>query len=107
MTDSINWAGKSGNLYQYWIYPIDTSFKSSPGNYIYTKHNGVGWVPLYMGQTVDLAARLSNHEKDSEARRNGATHIHAHTSGSEAERLAEERDLCAKWKPICNDQLVA
>jgi hypothetical protein len=107
MSDSIQWDGKSGAQYQYWIYPFGTSFKAAPGNYVYAKLTAAGWVPLYMGQTVNLAARLGNHEKESEARRNGATHIHAHTSGIEVQRLAEEKDLIARWQPLCNDQLVA
>jgi predicted GIY-YIG superfamily endonuclease len=107
MTDSIQWPGKSGAQYQYWIHPLGTTFKSTPGNYIYAKLTSAGWVPLYVGQTGDLSARLANHEKDSEARRNGATHIHAHTSTSEAQRLAEEKDLIVRWQPVCNDQLVA
>jgi hypothetical protein len=108
MADSINWPGKSGTQYQYWIYPFGTTFKAAPGNYVYAKLTTSGWVPVYMGQTGDLSARLANHEKDAEARRNGATHIHAHTaSAGEAQRCAEERDLITRWQPICNDQLVA
>jgi hypothetical protein len=34
------------------------------------------------------------------------THVHAHTSGTESGRLAEEVDLCKYWKPVCNAQLV-
>jgi hypothetical protein len=107
MADSIQWPGKSGAQYQYWIYPLGSTFNSSPGNYIYSKLTGAGWIPLYMGQTNDLGVRLANHEKDSEARRNGATHIHAHTSGNEAQRLAEEKDLILRWQPVCNDRHVA
>jgi hypothetical protein len=107
MTDSINWPGKSGARYQYWVYPTSTEFKHEPGNYIYAKVVSGNWVPVYIGQSSDLGSRLANHEKDVEAKRNGATHIHAHTSASEGARLAEERDLIVLWKPICNDQLVA
>lgn len=39
MTDvpRINWPGKSGEQYQYWIYPIGTAFKEVPGNYVFAK----------------------------------------------------------------------
>lgn len=33
----IHWQGQSGRTYGYWIHKIGTSFKDSPGNYIYAK----------------------------------------------------------------------
>lgn len=106
-TQTINWPGQAGKEYTYWIYPIGTSFKEAAGNYIYAKQTTLGyWSPVYIGQTNSLSTRLANHEKEAGARRNGATHIHAHVAGGESERLAEERDLIARWKPSCNEQLV-
>jgi predicted GIY-YIG superfamily endonuclease len=104
---TIMWPGKSGKEYQYWIHPINTEFKDSPGNYIFAKETKPGhWLPVYIGQTNSLKTRLADHEKEACAKRNGATHIHAHTSGGEAERLSEEKDLITHWKPPCNEQLV-
>lgn len=105
----IKWPGQSGREYVYWIYPIGTSFKELPGNYVFARESRPGyWVPVYMGQTENLNQRLENHEKEACARRNGATHIHAHTnSAGEASRRAEERDLVTRWKPVCNEQLVS
>lgn len=104
---TIAWTGKSGKKYNYWIHPIGTEFKDSPGNYIFAKETHPGhWTPVYIGQTNSLKTRLSNHEKESCAKRHGATHIHAHTSGSEQSRLEEEEDLITHWKPPCNDQHV-
>jgi predicted GIY-YIG superfamily endonuclease len=106
-TQTFQWSGKSGKEYKYWIYPINTEFKDSPGNYIFAKEAKPGhWSPVYIGQTNSLNTRLSAHEKEACAKRNGATHIHAHMSGGEAERLAEEKDLITRWKPPCNEQLV-
>lgn len=104
---TIDWSGQSGTNYKYWIYPIGTSFKDSPGNYIYSKETKPGyWSPVYIGQTNSLQNRLSNHEKESCSKRNGATHIHVHLSGNETSRLNEEKDLVVKWKPTCNEQLI-
>ena len=101
----IYWEGKSGEKYGYWIYKLSTTFKDEPGNYIYAKETSANrWTPIYNGQTSSLQDRLANHEKESCAKRNGATHIHAHlTPGSETNRTSEEYDLIAKWKPICNE----
>ena len=105
----IIWEGVSGKKYGYWIRPIYTSWKEMPGNYIYAMEAGPGsreWVPLYVGQTVNLSQRLADHEKEAELIRRGATHIHAHTSSAaEQDRLAEERDLIAKLTPPCNERL--
>jgi hypothetical protein len=106
-TPSILWQGKSGKDYKYWIYPIGTSFKEEPGNYIFAKQTQPNyWAPCYIGQSKNLNDRLENHEKEGCAKRQGATHIHAHlTNGGEAVRKAEEKDLIIRWKPPCNDQL--
>ena len=107
-TPTISWPGLSGQEYTYWIFPIETRLKDEPGNYIFAKEARPGfWVPCYIGQTSNLNQRLENHEKENCARRNGATHIHAHiTNGGESARKAEEKDLILKWKPTCNEQLV-
>lgn len=104
---TINWTGQSGKTYTHHIHPIDTTFKEAPGNYLYAKESSPGrWSPLYIGQTKNLSDRLSNHEKENCARRQGATHIHAHiNSNGEAARLVEEKDLIDKWSPHCNVQL--
>jgi len=39
---TIVWSGLSGKKYKYWIYPIDTSFKEEPGNYIFTRETRHG-----------------------------------------------------------------
>jgi hypothetical protein len=107
-TPKINWPGKSGTEYQYWIYPIETTFTNGPGNYIFAKETQPGhWSPCYIGQTQNLGDRLSNHEKEACAKRKGATHIHVHVNrDGERARKAEEKDLILKWKPPCNEQLV-
>ena len=102
----IYWAGKSGEKYGYWIYKIEDQFDDTPGNYIYTKKtNGDKWILLYIGQTSSLKDRLSNHEKEAFAKRNGATHIHTHTNpASEEMRKKEEVDLIKCHGPVCNKQ---
>jgi hypothetical protein len=83
-------------------------FKAEAGNYIFCKKNAAGkWTPQYIGQTDNLGERLGRHNKRDCAVRNGATHVHAHLSGPEANRLAEERDLIQNFNPTCNVQLVA
>ena len=98
------WEGSSGKKYGYWMHEIGTSFKDGPGNYIYTKETQPGyWRPPYIEQTSSLADRLADHEEEAYAKRNGATHIQAHTS-SDSEQVCrgEKADLIGKWDPVCN-----
>ena len=48
---TINWPGASGREYKYWIYPIGTTFKDEPGNYVFSKKTSPGqWTPVYIGE---------------------------------------------------------
>jgi hypothetical protein len=104
-SDSVNWPGQSGKEYQHTVYPIDTTFPAVPGNYIYAKQSEEGeWIPLYIAQTRDMHQRLEGHEKLQDATENGATHIHVDfSSGSQAGRCTEEKDLILRWRPMLNE----
>jgi hypothetical protein len=104
-TPTIIWRGKSGKEYKYWIFPISkmSGFKDEPGNYIFAKLTDRGYYAIYVGQTGDLSERFDDHHKMPCIKRNGATHIHAHTSSpNEDTRLREEEDIIAEWNPPCN-----
>lgn len=104
---TIQWEGRSGTRYTYWIYPRGTKFNDGqPGNYIHSKETRPGfWAPVYIGQSKDLNVRLANHENRECVDSHGATHIHVHlNTACEEARLAEEKDLILKWQPACNTQ---
>ncbi len=98
------WTGKSGKKYSYEIHPMTESWADVPGNYIFAKETTpTNWVPVYVGETESLKDRLPNHNELPCVRRNGGTHIHAHTNSDAKARLAEEADLVALTpKPPCN-----
>ncbi|MBA7471466.1 hypothetical protein ES707_06772 [subsurface metagenome] len=103
-TPTINWEGKSGGKYLYYIYPIGTTFKEEPGNYIFALQSRPQyWRPIYIGQTEDLSERFDNHHKMPCIKRNGASHIHVHLNSLQSTRLSEESDLLSNFSPICND----
>lgn len=106
-TPTIEWPGKSGTTYKYWIYPRKgSSFKAEPGNYIFARETKPGyWTPIYIGETSDLSSRFLNHHQNDCIDENKATHIHAHlTSGGAQVRRDEETDLRGKWDTPCNEQ---
>jgi hypothetical protein len=102
----IMWPGASGKQYKYWIHPLNTTFKDSPGNYIFAKETSPArWKPIYIGETDNLRNRISNHEKMPCIKRHGDIHIHVHNSSSDEElRRVEESDLIANWDPPCNKE---
>ena len=102
---TIEWPGKSGQTYKYWIYKYGQhNFDAVAGNYCFAKETNPGyWSPIYFGETEDLSERFDYHHKIDCIKRNGATHIHAHKSSSDKKaRCEEETDLVQKWAPICN-----
>jgi hypothetical protein len=105
----MDWIGQSGTVYRYEIYPLDTTFRPLPGNYIYAGQSEAGeWVPLYVGQTRDMHQRLEGQEKLQPAMQQGATHIHMHyDQKGQATRCTEERDLIVRWQPVCNEPVVS
>jgi hypothetical protein len=95
MNEICNWTGKSCAPYMYYVRPRGTNLApNQPGNYIFAKKNSEGqWSPVYIGQG-DLSRPSPNqHLLDS----HGATHVHMHLTINEDARLAEERDLLAKY----------
>jgi hypothetical protein len=102
-----NWPGQSGKEYQYEIYSFGAVFRPVPGIYIYAKQLSDGdWSPIYIAQTRDLHQRLEGHVTLQDAIDSGATHLHAHyCSSGQAARCTEERDLIARWQPVCNEPL--
>ncbi|OFW00233.1 MAG: hypothetical protein A3I61_08705 [Acidobacteria bacterium RIFCSPLOWO2_02_FULL_68_18] len=89
----------------YWIHRIGTFFNDEPGNYILAKEVEAGsWEAVYIGHTASLQKQLVDPEKEACAKQNGATHVHVHsTPTGESRRAAEQIDLVAKWRPVCNE----
>jgi hypothetical protein len=107
MAEQVKWQGASGKQYDYLVYPINTTFKDQPGNYIYARRNAAGsWEAVYIGQTSSLSQRLASHEKEqSVILYGGATHIFAHLSRNFLARRAEEADLIRYYRPPFNETL--
>ena len=97
--ETVELRGGSGQ-YTYWAYPINTTFKDEPGNYIYAKRNSAGgWQAVYIGQTASLSQRLASFDAEQAAIRFGATHILAHLNQDERARKKEETDLINSLVP--------
>lgn len=92
-TEKVELGGGLGQ-YTYWAYPINTTFKDEPGNFIYARRSPGGkWQAVYIGQTSSLSQRLASISAEETAIRSGATHILAHLNPDENARKREEADL--------------
>jgi len=104
-TPTMNWEGKSGKKYPYYVYPIGTTFQPIAGNYIFAKETEPNtWAPLYVGETDNLQERLTPyHEKMPCVEHNGGTHVHVHNgTHDDTTRQDEEADIRERWNPPCN-----
>ncbi len=99
----VYWLGKEFGVHQY-----NEAWRPVPGIYIFTglKRNSQGvlrWRPYYVGQTRNLAERIQDHHKWDQAKRQGATHVHARVEPNSYLRLLVEQELIRDYKPPLND----
>lgn len=91
---------------QFEVYGEPTTWHDVGGVYIFAGVDANNrWSPLYVGQAASFKDRLSNHERWSEAKRRGATHIHAHVASTQTERDRLEAALVSAYQPPLNTQL--
>jgi excinuclease UvrABC nuclease subunit len=93
--------------YNFTIYdPAITTWNDFGGVYIFAGANYLNqWTAYYIGQTNSFQTRLPSHDRWEEARRLGATHVHALVVPQEATRLQIEQDLIQAFQPKLNQQL--
>jgi len=109
-TPTINLKGKSGTEFTFYIYDLNTTFKSVGGIYAFTKRtqnsNGT-WnhTILYIGKTEDFSTRFTNHHKANCYLNKGADRLCIRQVDTESEREKMEKDLIQYYNPPCNDQL--
>ena len=100
-----SWPTGPGQTLTFTIYDYDaTQWKTVGGLYIFARVAGDGWDPLYVGKTENFRTLIPSHERWDEARRLGATHVHALVVPLEAHRARLEAALIGLLKPSMNQQ---
>lgn len=96
--------GQSGRLHRFSVRRPHDGFAQEPGVYCFARpgHGGMGWVPLFVSRTGNLAKRLASHEQWPEAQLLGATHILVHEHDERDAREYVEADLLAALRPVMN-----
>ncbi|MDE0678815.1 MAG: hypothetical protein OXI11_01130 [Gammaproteobacteria bacterium] len=100
----VSWGGYDFNSYD----PAQTNWNDVPGIYIFAgmSTDGRWWRAKYVGQTSSFSERLgggnNSHERWKEAKRKGATHVHARVVHNEMERRSLESMLIETYDPPLN-----
>ncbi len=98
--ETANWGG-----YNFSVHSPGIAWNDVPGVYIFASRNaGGGWKAWYIGETDSFARRIPNHERWAEARRRGATHVHAMVEYSASTRSNLEQSLIRRYNPPLNVQ---
>ena len=92
-----------GYEYDFELYSKDTQFKNVSAIYIFVKLQNGEYIPLYIGQSTELGARLSNHEKKAELVRAGFTHYLVRQF-AESQLDEKEKSFIQQYTPKFNTQ---
>lgn len=100
--------GKSGEQYQFSIYPMDEKFEAVGAVYAVTRQyeNEKGTYThhvVYVGETGNLSTRFDNHHKAECFKEHKADRICIHPKDDKDSRLVVEGDLIKMWNPDCQD----
>lgn len=98
--ESFELTGKSGNAYNFNVYPYPMTFNDFIGGvYIIAKvENGHPDV-LYFSETDNIDPHLKGHDKKDELKSAGASHIALHRNANKDVRQKVMADLAEEIKP--------
>ena len=97
---SMTWA-----TYEFEVLNMDGMWKDVGGVYIFSGVKDNIWRAYYIGITDSFQDRHPNHERWEEAKRLGATHVHARGESLPAARESMEKELIGTYQPPLNMQL--
>jgi hypothetical protein len=105
--DTVTLVGKSGRKYQFRIYPLKHRFKVLSGVYavmerVIEPRSTPKYSTIYVGETENLAAVFSGHEKSECFEMYYANTIGVLPEADAAERVAIANDLRGALDPPCN-----
>jgi hypothetical protein len=104
--------GQSGQRYQYFVYTMKASFKSTGAVYAIgrrysDKKGGYRYDVLFVGETSDLATSLENRSEWNSFAQRYANCICTHLDNDRDSRLAKREDLLRHYAPGARRMLSA
>lgn len=105
--DDVTLAGKSGERYTFRIYVWETKFKPVPGVYLIASRTiepgrAAQYAPLFVGETEDVSAAVSEHPRDECFQMYYANVIGVLKEPEPARRATIVTDLVAALAPPCH-----
>jgi len=105
--NSAHFSGKSGQRYDFYVYPIGQALSTVGAVYVITRRHknsgsGISHDVLYVGDTLNLSLTLLNHPKWDCLIRGSANCIGAHIDEDQNSRVAKREDLIQQYAPACN-----
>ncbi|MAV25578.1 MAG: hypothetical protein CMQ05_05605 [Gammaproteobacteria bacterium] len=99
-TESFEIPGKSGEAYNFNVYPYPMTFNDFIGGvYIIAKVTDGHPEVVYFGETDNIDPHLKGHDKKEEIKSAGANHIALHRNASKEVRNKVMADLADEIKP--------
>ena len=95
------WRGFSGRHYYFSYYSMRTLFEQVPAVYIFAKFGKRGWLPVHVGETLNLQATITKEFKQPYVEA-GATHLHIRRMKDEPDyaRTGLARDIKDSYPDI-------
>lgn len=90
--------------YDFGVYSMDSKWNDTGGVYIFARIEANMWRAVYIGICESFKNRCPTHDRWEEAKRLGATHVHAMAEGSDSNRVAIEQRLIGLFHPPLNTQ---
>jgi hypothetical protein len=100
--ETCSWPLGNGESLKFTVFDFETEWNDVSGLYIFAHLKDGYWRPVYIGQALSFAQRLSDHEQEGSARQLGATHVHALVVPLAANRDKWERMLIQHLHPDLN-----
>ncbi len=105
MSEPVKWKSKDGTELAFEPSPQASDWSDAGGLYLFGNIKNSTWGIFYVGQTNNFSNRIPNHDRWSEARRLGATHVLAVVLESQAKRDKYEKELIQELQPSLNTRL--
>ena len=100
--DTVWWPTGNGEPARFYVYEAGATWYDVAGVVIFARLNGRSWEPLFVGSAESFTRDLPEHPQWLEAVLLGATHVHAASIDSAAQRDDLVHRLIAHHRPLLN-----
>lgn len=106
---TFSWAGASGALYPFEVFPIESvPEQDNKAVLVFAKWTVERrWRPLLVEECGSFRTYLVNPQRLQYVKWLGCTHVHIHRGGTLVQRRKERQDLLDRWDPPGNPRILS